>query len=319
MLGNLAMETGNFSRALCACSRAFLDGVMAPWRHDEPPFCVPRSVPHHERLTTMTAVLMDTMPRSSSFSSRGANSRFATCLRRFAEAGFRLIVTTPSDARIFARGLERFPSRQIDPAAHAQWETAYRLFSGRGRLPCDRGSWRLLAVDSDDRVVGAISARLFCGEFAPEYLHLATLLETTGPVFREHCDLAMAEVVAAGARLGRTPAEVSGWAVAPIAEAALVAVTLLRGMAALFAAFEDPLVVVATDHRRGEGTRLLRRGAGHLGLSGRFALPPFVHHGSGAWLRLLLVDTPTYFARSGVVADADLALLREQADFVSTA
>lgn len=267
----------------------------------------------------MTAVLMDPIHRPSSLSPRPMHSRFAACLHRFAGAGLRLVVTTPLDSRVFARGLERFPHRHIDPAEHAQWETAYRLFSGRGRLPCDRGSWRLLAVDHDERVVGAISARLFCGEFVPEYLHLGTLLESTGPVFREHCEMAMAEVVAAGARLGRTPAEVSGWSVAPTWHAALVAVTLLRGMAALVAAFDDPLVVVAADHHRGEGARLMRRGAGHLGLAGRFALPPFVHHASGAWLRLLLIDAPTYFARSGIVADTDLALLREQAGFVSAA
>ena len=267
----------------------------------------------------MTAVLMDSIPRSRDFTSHRANSRFGACLRRFSAAGYRLIVTTPSDTRVFADGLERFGQRRIDPAGHARWETAFRLFGGRGRLPCDRGSWRLLAVDDDDRVVGAVSARLFCGEFVPEYLHLGTLLESTGPVFREHCEMAVADVVAAGNRLGRTPAEVSGWAVTPGGHAALVAVTLARGMAALLAAFDDPLVVVAADNHRGEGARLMRRGAGHLGLAGRFALPPFVHHASGTWLRLLLVDAPTYFERSGVVADADLALLRKQAEFVSPA
>jgi len=263
---------------------------------------------------------MDPMlPRSHTFNSDRANSRFGACLQRFVAAGFRLIVTTPSDTRAFTDGVERFPDRRIDPAGHARWETAYRLFGGRGRLPCDRGSWRLLAVDADDRVVGAISARLFCGEFVPEYLHLGTLLESTGPVFREHCEMAVADVVAAGTRLGRTPAEVSGWAVTPGGHAALVAVTLVRGLAALLAGFDDPLVVVAADNHRGEGARLMRRGAGHLGLAGRFALPPFVHHASGTWLRLLLIDAPTYFARSGVVADADLALLRERVEFVSPA
>lgn len=265
----------------------------------------------------MTAVLMDPIPPSRAATPLDAPSRFASCLRRLDAADLRLVVTTPPDARAFARGLERFPEREVDPAAHARWETAYRLFSGRGRMPSDRGSWRVLAVDRDDRVVGAITARLFCGEFLPEYLHVRTLLESTGPVFREHCELALADMAAAGARLGRTPAEVSGWAVAPGASAALVAATLSRALAALFAAFAEPLVLVAADNHRGEGARLLRRGAGHLGLAGRFALPPFVHHASGSWLRLLLIDAPAYFARCGVVAEADLALLRERAGFVS--
>ena len=56
-----------------------------------------------------------------------------------------------------------------------------------------------------------------------------------------------------------------------------------------------------------------------LKLDAGILLPPFVHHASGTWLRLLLVDAPTYFERSGVVADADLALLRERAEFVSAA
>jgi hypothetical protein len=267
----------------------------------------------------MLAELMDPISDPRGPSPRRALSLFDASLRRLVAAGFRLIVTTPPDARVFGRGLARFPERLVAPAEHARWETAYQLFCGRGRLPSDRGSWRLLAVDRDDRVVGAISARLFCGEFVPEYLHLRTVLESTGPVFREHCELAIADVVAAGARLGRTPAEVSGWAVTPGETAALVAATLARAMAALFAAFEAPLVMVAAANHRGEGARLMRRGAGHLGLAGRFALPPFVHHASGTWVRLLLIDAPTYFARSGLVADTDLGLLREQVGIVSVA
>ncbi len=264
----------------------------------------------------MTAVLMAPISPSRVSTPLDSPSRFATCLRRLAAAGLRLVVTTPPDARTFARGLAQFPERRVDPALHASWETAYRLFSGRGRMAADRGSWRVLAVDADERVVGAITARLFCGEFVPDYLHVRSLLESTGPVFREHCDLALEDVGAAGARLDRTPAEISGWAVSPGEHAALVAVTLARALAALFAAFADPIAVVAVDNRRGEGARLLRRGAGHLGLAGRFALPPFVHHASGAWLRLLLLDARTYFARSGIEPDVDLALLREHADFV---
>src|SRR4029079_17204068 len=83
-------------------------------------------------------------------------TRFAACLRRCAAAGFRLIVTAPSHSRAFARGLKHFPERRIDLAAHVQWDTAYRVFNGHSRQPHDRGSWRILVVDRDDRVVGAI-------------------------------------------------------------------------------------------------------------------------------------------------------------------
>lgn len=267
----------------------------------------------------MTAALMDPVTDSRSFAPLHAISRFDACLRRFAAVGLRLIVTSPADGRVFVRGTTRFSERHVDPAEHARWETAYRVFCGRGRQPSDRGSWRILAVDRGDRVLGAITARLFCGEFVPEYLHLRTLLEATGPVYREHCEMAVADLAAASARDGRTLGEVSGWAVAPSWHAALVAATLARAMAALMTSFDDPWVVVAADNRRGEVGRLLRRGAAPLGVLGRFALPPFVHHATGAWLRFLVIDAPAFFARSGGRPEADLALLRERAALVSMA
>lgn len=263
-------------------------------------------------LTALMDPIPDTFPLFVS-----ASSRFDSCLRRFSSTGLRLVITTPSDVRVFARGLSRFPERQIDPAAHVQWETDYRVFCGRGRQPHDRGSWRILAVDRDDRVVGAITARLFCGDFVPEYLQLHTLLESTGPVFREHCEMAVAEVAAAGARMKRTPAEISNWAVAPGWHAALVGVTLARAMGALVAAFDAPLVVLAADNRHGEVARLMRMGSAPLGLAGRYSLPPFVHHPTGAWLRLLLVDAPMFQSRSGGKPATDLALLREHAAIIS--
>lgn len=266
----------------------------------------------------MTAVFMDSIPATRPSVSAPATSRFAVCLRRCAAAGIRLVVTTPSDDRAFNRGLSRFPERRIDPAEHLQWETAYRIFCGRGRQPHDGGSWRILAVDHDDRVVGAITARFFCGEFVAEYLHMFSLLDTTGPVFREHCEMAVAEVVAVAAQTKRTPAEISNWAVAPGWHAALVAVTLARAMGALVAAFDAPLVILAADNRRCEVARLMRLGSAPLGLGGRYALPPFVHHTSGAWLRLLLIDAPMFHVRCHSAPAADLALLRVRSPIIST-
>jgi hypothetical protein len=262
---------------------------------------------------------MDPIPATRYSSSTSASSRFDSCLRRFTSAGFRFVITAPSDVRAFGEGLSRFPERHIDPAAHVQWETDYRVFCGRGRQPHDRGSWRILAVDREDRVVGAITARLFCGSFVPEYLHLNTLLESTGPVFREHCQLAMAEVATAANLAGRTAVEISSWAVSPGWHAALVGVCLARAMGALTAAFNAPLVVLAADNRRGEVARLMRLGAAPLGMAGRYSLPPFVHHPTGAWLRLLLLDAPTFQVRCGGKPKLDLALLREQASIISTA
>jgi hypothetical protein len=246
-------------------------------------------------------------------------SRLPACLRRLSSVGLRLIVTTPADTAMFARGIELFPERRIEVGAHAQWETAYRVFCGRSRQPHDRGSWRILAVDRDDRVVGAITARFFCGHVDQQYLHVLSLLDLTGPVFREHCELAVSELIAASANAARTPGEISHWAVSPVWHAGLIAVTLVRAMAALVAAFETPLVVMAADNRRGEVNRLMRLGCTPLSVGGHSCLPPFVHHESGAWLRLLTLDTAGVQARAGDSSAADLALLREQVAIVSSA
>lgn len=321
----------------------------------KPPVLLRRFHHRNSRPLPMTAVLMDTTSATPSFSavSRApapasrksvrmksspkvvtsisrpaatpaatpatAASRFASCLRRCAAAGFRLVVTAPAQHRSFVRGLERFPERRIDLTEHVQWDTAFRVFHGHTRESHDRGSWRILVVDRDDRVVGAITARFFCGGVLREHQLLPTLLELTGPVFREHCELAIAEVVASTTRAGRTPAEVSDWSVAPGWHAPLVAVTLMRAMVALAAAFEAPVVMLAGDNRRGEVTRLMRLGCEPLGLDGRFCLPPFVNHRTGAWLRLLLVDASRFNARSRGTPAADLGLLRQHATIVSAA
>jgi hypothetical protein len=243
-------------------------------------------------------------------------SRFAACLHRCSIAGLRLIITAPGDSGRFTKGIGRVPQRRIDPAAHAQWDTAYRVFCGRSRQPHDRGSWRILAVDRDDRVVGAITARFFCGEVKREYLHVLSLLGRTGPVFREHCELAIAELIEASAHARRTPAEISHWAVAPVWHAALIAVTLERAMQALVGALDAPIIVMAADNRRGEVNRLMRIGCTPLGLAGHSCLPPFVHHDSGAWLRLLAIDSRVAQARNQNTS-ADLALLQQRASIIS--
>ena len=246
-------------------------------------------------------------------------SRFVACLRRLSSVGLRLIVTAPGDSVTFARGIQLFPGRRIEVGAHVQWETAYRIFCGRGRQPHDRGSWRILAVDRDDRVVGAITARFFCGNVDHQYLHVPSLLDMTGPVFREHCELAVSELIAASAKAERTPAEISHWAVSPVWHAGLIAVSLMRAMGALLAAFDGPLVIMAADNRRGEVNRLMRLGCTPLSVGGHSCLPPFVHHESGAWLRLLALDTAGIMTRAGDTSVADLAVLRERVAIISTA
>lgn len=283
----------------------------------QPP--LPRFHHRNDRLPAMPALLMETISSPRPRGSVEATTRFAACLQRLSAVDCRLVVTAPSDWRTFTRGVRRFPDRRIEVGEHARWEAAYRTFARRTPAPHEAGSWRIMAVDRDDQVIGAITARFFCGEVVLEHLHVLSLLESTGPVFREHCELAVGDVLTACGRLQRTPAEISHWAVAPGWHAALVAVTLSRAMGALVAAFDAPLVLMAADNRRGESARLMRLGGAPLGLAGRFSLPPFVHHASGAWVRLLLVDAPTFHVRSGAAPASDLALLREHAAIVSVA
>jgi hypothetical protein len=273
----------------------------------------PRSAPSMRK----TVRIRVASPAGKRTSSARGQTRFAACVNRCAAAGVRLVITLPSDPRVFARGKGRFLERRVDVTAHEQWDAAYRAFCGRSRQPHDRGSWRILAVDRDDRVVGAITGRFFCGEVKLEYLHLLSLLHTTGPVFREHCELAVTDVIVAARQQGRTLAEISHWAVAPVWHAALIGVTLMRAMGALVAAFDAPVALLAADNRVAEVSRLMRLGSAPLGLAGHSCLPPFVHHESGAWLRLLVLDAAVFHARNKSSPAADLALLRERAAFIS--
>ena len=266
----------------------------------------------------MITAMMDPLPVSrASASPFAARLGFGACLDYCARAGIRLVLNAPADARIFRRGLACFPDRTIDPPEHAHWESAFRVFCNRSRLPHDRGSWQLLAVDSDHRVTGAITARFFCGEVVQEYLHVFTLLESVGPVFREHCETAVAELFAAAARTGRTPAEISHWAIQPGRHAGLVGATLIRAMTALALVFSSPLAITAADHRRGEVAWLMRLGSAPLGCAGKFSLPPFVHRATGAWLRLLLIDAADFHVRSHT-APGDAELLRTRCAVFST-
>jgi predicted Fe-S protein YdhL (DUF1289 family) len=254
---------------------------------------------------------------SSPPASSGTRSLFAAGLQRCTARGIRFFITAPSDLRAFSHSINRFPERVVDPCSHAQWETDYRVFCGRGRERHERGSWLILAVGADDRVLGAITARFFRSELIAEYLHALTLLHGTGPVLREYAEKAIADAFVGAIRAGRTPGEISHWSVDPGPDAALIGATLVRAMSALAAAFDSPLVIIAADHRRGEVARLMRHGSAPLGCAGRFSLPPFVNHVTGAWLRLLLVDVPTFQLRSRCEPAADLALLRQRVPIIS--
>jgi hypothetical protein len=262
----------------------------------------------------MSAVTIDSahpLPPSA-----GTSSVLAACLRRGAQQGWRLVVTAPAEARFFLRSRARFWERRIDPAQHAQWAGAYRVFVGGRERAYDRASWRVLAVDDDRRVVGAITARFFCGELVQQHLFISDLLESASEVFRDACEIALADHFAAAQGVGRMPAEISHWSVALGADEKLLGLTLTRAVLALGAAFDHPLAVLAVNHRRAEFRRLQRWGAVPLGREGSYYLPPFVHRASGGSYRLMVVDTAKLGARTTAAA-ADLEVLRTSCPIIS--
>jgi hypothetical protein len=179
----------------------------------------------------------------------------------------------------------------------------------------DRGSWRVLVMDSRWRIVGALTARFFCGEVSREHLHALSLVAGHAMNFRTECDLAISETFARAQRYARTPAEISHWSVAQGRHARLVTVTLFRAMMALGVAFDLPLVLLAAEHEHGELARFMRWATAPLGRQGRPYLPPFVYRLDHR-LRLLLLDTSALGSRLRGAA-IDLGVLRERCSIIS--
>lgn len=245
------------------------------------------------------------------------SSRLAACLRRCAQLGWRVVVTTPTEAQFFVHGISRFWERRLDALQHAQWAGAFRAFAGGRERAVDRASWRILVVDADQRVVGAVTARFFCSEIRRSDLHLSHLLEGSSTIFRDACEVALAERFALVQETGRTPVEISHWGVREGEHTALLWVTLQCAMGALLAAFERPVAIATANHRRGEVKRLTRWGAKPLGREGQYFLPPFVHRASGASLRILVIDMLELKARLAAGIE-DLEVLRANCPIIST-
>lgn len=243
-------------------------------------------------------------------------SVLSAALNRCARAGLRVVVMAPGDVRAFSRGITRFPERLIEPVTFGRYGRAYRSFTGLPEESHDRGSWRILVLDAKYHVVGAITARFFCGDIAREYLYTSALVSGCSAVFRNECDQAVGETFARAQRYSRTPAEISHWSIAEGPHVELIGVTLIRAMVALAVGFDLPLAIAAANHERGEFARFMRWAMTPLGRSGKFYLPPFVSRGNGARLRLLVIDTSALGTRLRGAA-IDLGVLRERCPIVS--
>jgi hypothetical protein len=248
-----------------------------------------------------------------------AAPKIATCLYRGAAAGLHVVITAPADTAAFGSTLVRVPERQIEPTAWAHWDAARRNFLQRAPAAHDPGSWHVLVIDADGCVVGTVAARFFGSEIVAAYVNAFRLAGACGPILREQCELAVIEALANSASDGRPFGEISDWVIAEGAKMARVQAMLVRAMAALAVAFDLPLCVVAANQSNGEAARWLRRGAVPLGRAGKFSLPTMVDHATGARLRLLLLDTATFHARSHTEPPAEFALLCRWASIVSAA
>lgn len=243
-------------------------------------------------------------------------SVLSAALNRCARVGLRVVITAPADVRTFSRGITRYPERLIEPTTFGRYGRAYRSFTGAPEGPHDRGSWRILVLDAKYHVVGAVTARFFCGDVARDYLHTSTLVGGCSAVFRHECEQAVGETFARAQRYSRTPAEISHWSVAEGPHVELIGVTLIRAMLALSVGFDLPLAIAAANHERGEFARFMRWAMTPLGRHGKFYLPPFVSKATGARLRLIAIDTSALGSRLRGAA-IDLGVLRERCPIVS--
>jgi hypothetical protein len=268
-------------------------------------------------LECATAPRFSSVPSTDSanpFANLSVKSVLATALRHCERAGLRVVITAPTDVHTFSNGITRFPERLIEPTAHTRYTRLYRAF-GVGVDPVqDRGSWRVLVVDARWRIVGALTARFFCGEVSREHVHALSLVTGHPANFRTECELAIGETFSRAQRYARTPAEISHWSVAEGRHARLVTVTLFRAMTALSVAFDLPLALLAAEHERGELARFIRWATAPLGRQGRPYLPPFVYRADR--LRLLLLDTSALGSRLRGAA-IDLGVLRQLCPIIS--
>ena len=249
----------------------------------------------------------------------GGNTKIGLCLRRGAPAGFRIIVLAPEAAddttALPFHGLKRDFNSEIA----AYWATARRVFLRSTNTRYDRQSWHVLVVDRDGIVVGTVSARLFPEQLPLTELRIIALADAAGPIFREQCELAIQESCADVRNAGRMVGEISDWAVASSPHRRLVTAMLIRATAGLAAAFGNPLWIVAANQFHRHTAPLMRRGAAPLGRVGKFCLPPLIDHRTSAWLRILLIDTKGFHARSGSNPTAEWAFLRRRATITEIA
>jgi hypothetical protein len=267
-----------------------------------------------ECVTAPRFTIVPSRPENS-FASLSVNSVLATALEHCERAGLRVVITAPTDVHTFSNGITRFPERLIEPTAHTRYTRLYRAFDHNVDPVQDRGSWRVLVLDSRGRIIGALTARFFCGEVSREHVHALSLVAGPPSNFRTECELAIGETFSRAQRYARTPAEISHWSVAESRHARLVTVTLFRAMMALGVAFDLPVTLFAAAHEHGALARFMRWATAPLGRQGRHYLPPFVYRAERR-LRLLVLDTSALGSRLRGAA-IDLGVLRQRCSIIS--
>jgi len=228
-------------------------------------------------------------------------STHGSALQRFLakseQMGVTYVVCAPADVAAFARGIRSFPERIVSQDEHAFWLSLYREFRADDyrrrnvrqeslRQPgCDRGSWIVLAV-KDNVVIGANTARIFCGEILPEYLCDLDLIEPASFEVRTDYRIAIAQAATRCRAEELCFCELSHWAVAPQWRRTPVGPSLVLMLGALTTFFVPHLGIAVANCDSGAFDMLVRMGARPMRRGGQ-PLPPFFHPAYGARLGLL--------------------------------
>jgi hypothetical protein len=276
-------------------------------------------------ITPNSAGALAERPASSS-----ETSAFPLYWKRCRDAGLRFIVTAPADTATFARGLRFFPERVIDAGEHARWWAAYRRFRAeqyrargvalgeRDEFPHDAGSWCILAVTGADEVVGALSARIFCGEVVEDYLYDPILVADCPEPLRAEYLAAIATVRDECRRRGAMLGELSNWSVAEAWRTSAVSPGLLHAITAFSRNFQPHCGVTLANCE--SGARAMLRKMGGVPFHDRTGreLPPFFHPRYQAHLELLRMNAADYAPKFRPSAE-EIAQFRRESRIVSAA
>jgi hypothetical protein len=241
-------------------------------------------------------------PRPSKASSIAASSLLCEHAARCERMGVRLIITSPKSSTAVAGSIARFTQRTIDPTAHAYWDAAYLRFrradyarrkinlDGGSILPHDAASWRILAVDTKDTVVGTVTCRVFDGELVLHYLNAVGLLQSAGEEGVTRWGKAFFGFIDQARQERRIVCEASHWAIIRPLRGSPVGVSLMFALGAMLEAFTPFRMFGLANWNSGASDLLARLGG--VPLTDEQGVPMAFHHSVyNSTLKFLWMDS----------------------------